>query len=133
MEGRSHATYAEIDRRANAVAHLLLEQGIQRGDRVGLLAANSSEYIAAYYGILKAGAVVVSLNASADGDSCRELLSCARHAAWSAAAAWARRAGGCRTACAISNSWSVGQRNGRSGLRKSMECRFVDQVAARCG
>ncbi len=74
LDGRQQVTYAEIERRANAVAHLLLDQGTQRGDRIGLLAVNSSEYVAAYYGILKAGGIVVALNASAEGVTHRQLL-----------------------------------------------------------
>ena len=74
LDGRQQVTYAEIEQRANAVAHLLLDQGTQRRGSHRLLAVNSSEYVAAYYGILKAGGIVVALNASAEGVTHRQLL-----------------------------------------------------------
>ncbi|MBN1852363.1 MAG: acyl--CoA ligase [Pirellulales bacterium] len=66
IDGETRASYKEVDSEANRVAHALLEQGIKTGDRVGLLASNSRFYIESYYGILKAGAIVVALNAAAD-------------------------------------------------------------------
>ena len=43
---------------------MLRDWGVQRGDRVALLLDNSSAYIAAYYGILKAGGVTVAMYAT---------------------------------------------------------------------
>lgn len=55
-------TYAEINAAANRVAHALAQLGVQRGDKVALLLPNITEFPICYYGILKAGAVVVPLN-----------------------------------------------------------------------
>jgi long-chain acyl-CoA synthetase len=55
-------TYAELDARSDAVALGLRAQGIGPGDRVALQLPNIPEFPVAYYGILKAGAVVVPLN-----------------------------------------------------------------------
>jgi long-chain acyl-CoA synthetase len=55
-------TYADLDARSDAVAAALATRGIRPGDRVGLHLPNIAEFPIAYYGILKAGAVVVPLN-----------------------------------------------------------------------
>ena len=49
IDGNKLARYGEVDAGANRVAAALLSQGIQRGDRIGLLARNSREYIEAYF------------------------------------------------------------------------------------
>jgi acyl-CoA synthetase (AMP-forming)/AMP-acid ligase II len=55
-------SYAELDTRANRIAHVLLSKGVQKGDRVALLVMNGVEYIESYFGAAKIGAVVVPLN-----------------------------------------------------------------------
>ncbi len=74
IDGDQEASYGDVESGANRIAHALLAEGIRPGDRVGLLAVNSREYIEAYYGILKSGGIVVSLNASADWHSHGDLL-----------------------------------------------------------
>ncbi|BCJ74605.1 long-chain-fatty-acid--CoA ligase [Catellatospora sp. IY07-71] len=60
--GATRLTYAQVDAAANQVAHLLAERGIRPGDRVALSCPNVPHFPIVYYGILKAGAVVVPLN-----------------------------------------------------------------------
>ena len=55
-------TYAELSRRANGLAHWLIEQGVQRGDRVGIYLSKSLETAIAVYGIWRAGAAYVPLD-----------------------------------------------------------------------
>ncbi|MEV0895367.1 long-chain fatty acid--CoA ligase [Actinoplanes sp. NPDC049802] len=62
MHDGGTVTYAELDARSDAVAAALTARGIRPGDRVGLHLPNIPEFPVAYYGILKAGAVVVPLN-----------------------------------------------------------------------
>jgi long-chain acyl-CoA synthetase len=60
--GDHRLTYAQVDAAANQVANLLVARGIQPGDKVALSCPNLPYFPVVYYGILKAGAVVVPLN-----------------------------------------------------------------------
>lgn len=53
-----HARYADLDRRARAIAARLIDQGL-RGERVVLIYPSGIEYVAAFYGCLYAGAIAV--------------------------------------------------------------------------
>lgn len=55
-------TYAELAQEVNRVAGLLTHLGVVAGDRVALSCPNSPQFTIGYFGILKAGAVVVPLN-----------------------------------------------------------------------
>ena len=56
-------TYGEIAHLAGRFAALLVQQGIEPGDRVLLWAENSAEWIAAFYGCLLRGVLAVPLDA----------------------------------------------------------------------
>ena len=60
--GPLELTYADLDDRSARVATLLREKGLQQGDRVGVLLPNVLEFPIAYYGVLRAGGVVVPMN-----------------------------------------------------------------------
>ena len=60
--GPQRLTYAQVNAAANQVAGLLRSRGIQPGDKVALTCPNLPYFPIVYYGILKAGAVVVPLN-----------------------------------------------------------------------
>ncbi len=60
--GGTRLTYAQVNGAANQVANLLVERGIQPGDKVALTCPNLPYFSIVYYGILKAGATVVPLN-----------------------------------------------------------------------
>lgn len=55
-------TYAELDDAASRAASMLRSLGVQPGDRVGLMLPNVPAFPIAYYGALRAGAVVVPMN-----------------------------------------------------------------------
>jgi fatty-acyl-CoA synthase len=59
--------FADIDRRANQVAHAALASGLQRGDVVALLMENRPDYIATWLGLAKLGIVTALLNTAAAG------------------------------------------------------------------
>jgi len=55
-------TYAELDDRSARVAALLREKGLEQGDRIGVMLPNVLEFPITYYGVLRAGGVVVPMN-----------------------------------------------------------------------
>ncbi|MEU9994007.1 long-chain fatty acid--CoA ligase [Streptomyces sp. NPDC050848] len=60
--GTTRLTYRQVDAAANQVANLLVSRGIRPGDKVALSCPNLPYFPIVYYGVLKAGAVVVPLN-----------------------------------------------------------------------
>jgi long-chain acyl-CoA synthetase len=60
--GDRQLTYAELDDRSARLAALLREQGLREGDRIGVMLPNVLEFPIAYYGVLRAGGVVVPMN-----------------------------------------------------------------------
>ncbi len=55
-------SFADFDRQSRRVAGFLQQLGIQKGDRVGLCCINSDAFALAYYGIIRCGAAVVTIN-----------------------------------------------------------------------
>ena len=55
-------TYAELNARANRLANWMRELGVEKGDRVSILAHNSVAYIDLFYGLAKIGAILAPLN-----------------------------------------------------------------------
>jgi long-chain acyl-CoA synthetase len=55
-------TYSELDEATARVAGLLRQHGVEPGDRVGIMLPNVPQFAFAYYGVLRAGGVVVPMN-----------------------------------------------------------------------
>ena len=79
---RREITWNVFNEKANRFANLLVERGIKKGEKVGILLMNCLEWLPIYFGILKAGALAVPLNFrySADRDqvlcrTCRDRYS----------------------------------------------------------
>jgi long-chain acyl-CoA synthetase len=53
-------SYAQLNERANRVASALVRSGLTPGETVGLCAPNSADWLAFYFGVLKAGGVAVT-------------------------------------------------------------------------
>ncbi|MFE1268736.1 long-chain fatty acid--CoA ligase [Streptomyces sp. NPDC058758] len=60
--GTTRLSYAELDATVGRVAALLDARGVRPGDRIGVMLPNLTEFPALYYGVLRAGAVVVPMN-----------------------------------------------------------------------
>ena len=60
--GPTRLSYAQVNAAANQVANLLVERGVQPGDKVALSCPNLPWFPIVCYGILKAGAVVIPLS-----------------------------------------------------------------------
>ncbi len=57
--GDRRLSYAELDEASNKIANTLIKIGVGKGDRVAMLLPNSPEFVAIYFGIIKAGAIAV--------------------------------------------------------------------------
>ena len=64
IDGDRRFTYRELDSHSDSFAAALATLGVSKGDRVGILAPNCAEFVIAFYGIVKAGAVVTTVNSS---------------------------------------------------------------------
>ncbi|MFG2881172.1 long-chain fatty acid--CoA ligase [Streptomyces sp. NPDC048297] len=60
--GPATFTYADLDRLSAQAAALLRTEGLRAGDRVALMLPNTPEFVVLYYGILRAGGIVVPMN-----------------------------------------------------------------------
>jgi len=60
--GEDALSYAELDDRSARLASLLREREFAPGDRVGVMLPNVPDFPVAYYGVLRAGGIVVPMN-----------------------------------------------------------------------
>ena len=72
-EGRRR-TYAEMEARANRLAHHLAGQGVGPGDHVGIYALNSAEWVETLWAVFKLRAVWVNINYRYVEDELRYLI-----------------------------------------------------------
>jgi acyl-CoA synthetase (AMP-forming)/AMP-acid ligase II len=61
-ERPAHYSHRDVDRLAASVAASLKRRGFALGQRIGILSANRVEFLAAYFGIMRAGLVAVPIN-----------------------------------------------------------------------
>jgi acyl-CoA synthetase (AMP-forming)/AMP-acid ligase II len=60
--GDEQVAYAQLEEKANRLAHYLIGQGVKKDDKVGLYCRNRIEIVIAMLGIVKAGAILVNVN-----------------------------------------------------------------------
>lgn len=76
-EGGSELSYGQLNDRCNRVATGLIKMGVRPGDRIGLCFPNTADWITFYFGVLKAGAVAITLSSVLRRD---ELIMLLNHA-----------------------------------------------------
>ena len=62
LPGGRRYSYADLNTRANRLANWMRALGVEKGDRVSILAHNGNEYIDLFYGLAKIGAIFAPLN-----------------------------------------------------------------------
>jgi len=67
-------TYRELDTQSDALAARLVDAGVQKGDRVGLVLPKSVASLVSLFGILKAGAAYVPVDFTAPAERGRRIL-----------------------------------------------------------
>src|SRR3989339_1652936 len=61
MDGKTALSYRQMNTESNKIASALQQMGATPGEHIGLCAPNSNSWLCFYFGILKAGAVAVTL------------------------------------------------------------------------
>ena len=61
-------SYGTVNSQANQVANALVARGVQQGESVSVMLPNCAEFLPVWFGILKAGAVMSSINTAYKGD-----------------------------------------------------------------
>ncbi|MCX4738488.1 FadD3 family acyl-CoA ligase [Streptomyces antibioticus] len=74
VEGRTRISYAELGARVERAAAACLANGVAPGDRVGIWAPNSLDWMVAALGAVSAGAVLVPLNTRFKGAEAADVL-----------------------------------------------------------
>jgi fatty-acyl-CoA synthase len=62
VHGQRRMNYAELEERCNRLASALRDRGLERHDRVAILAPNTPALLEAHYGVPLAGGVLVAMN-----------------------------------------------------------------------
>ncbi len=78
VDGERRFTFAELDAYSGRFASALATMGLGKGSIVGILAPNCAEFEIAFFGILKAGATVTTINSATA--NARSRSSCRRPA-----------------------------------------------------
>lgn len=64
VSGDEEITYGELNRRANTLAHRIMENGIKKGDVIGIIMDTTAEIVISMLASLKAGAIYLPINDS---------------------------------------------------------------------
>ncbi len=75
VHGDRRLSYAELHERCNRLASALRDRGLERHDRVAILAPNTPALLEAHYGVPLAGGVLVAMNSRLSSDDVEYILS----------------------------------------------------------
>lgn len=62
IDGERRFTFGELNAHSDRLAAALAGMGVKKGDRIGLLAPNCAEFEIAFFGVMKTGATVTTIN-----------------------------------------------------------------------
>src|ERR1700733_1239272 len=62
VHGERRRNYAELEERCNRLASALRERGLEKHDRIAILAPNTPALLEAHFGIPMAGGILVAMN-----------------------------------------------------------------------
>jgi long-chain acyl-CoA synthetase len=105
VDGTRSLTWSELEHAVDRFAAAVSARSLVAGDRVGLLLANSIEFVVAYFGVLRAGLVALPLNTAYTADELGYQLSDAGARLVVSDAAHAALAGEVDTVVAGSDEW----------------------------
>ena len=74
IDERGDLTFAEIDRRTNALARALRKQGVEEGSSIALMARNHRGFVEATVAAAKLGADLIYLNTAFSGPQLVDVL-----------------------------------------------------------
>lgn len=69
-----HISYRDLDILSNSIARGLVKKNIRIGDKIAIIANNSIEYAATFFGVLRLGAVPVLINFKLTNNQIRQIL-----------------------------------------------------------
>lgn len=67
-------TYQELNLTANRIANSLIARGVEKGENVGIFMPNRPEFIQSFFGIVKSGAVAVTINTGLKSEEIEYIL-----------------------------------------------------------
>jgi long-chain acyl-CoA synthetase len=74
LTGERRVSFARLDEDSNRVARALMKMGVKKGDRVAMIQASSPEFVAVFFGIMKAGGIAVPLDSRYIADELASLF-----------------------------------------------------------
>ena len=73
-DGKTSVSYGDLESRSNRLANLLVENGLEVGDRAAVFMPRCAETAVAFYGILKSGGIVVPVDPGMPAGGVRSLV-----------------------------------------------------------